>query len=195
MEGFTLVDGGVAVVVLISAILAYSRGLVREILSIAGWVVAAIVAYFLTPQVEPLVREIPVVKDIIGTSCIVSLIVAFAIVFAVALIIVSIFTPLFSGMVQRSAIGVIDQGFGFLFGVARGLLLVLVAFILYDNIFPEGDRLAIVEDSKSREVLAESQRRLAEMAPTEVPGWLRVRYDDFVGHCDGPTDAGTGSDT
>ncbi len=197
MEGFTVVDGGVAVVILISAILAYSRGLVREILSIAGWIAAAVVAYFLTPQVVPLVKEIPVVSDIIGTSCILSLIVAFALVFAVALIVVSIFTPLFSGMVQRSAIGAVDQGFGFLFGVARGLLLVLIALILYDNIFPEGDRLEMVENSKSREILAQSQGRLAEMAPTEVPEWLRIRYDDFVGHCDAPTDGTktkTGSD-
>ncbi|MCP5037763.1 MAG: CvpA family protein [Rhodobacteraceae bacterium] len=186
MEGFTIVDGGVAVVVLISAILAYSRGLVREILSIVGWIAAAIVAYVLTPQVEPLIKEIPVLSDIIGDSCILSLIVAFALVFAVALIIVSIFTPLFSGMVQRSAVGAIDQGLGFLFGVARGLLLVLIALILYDNIFPEGDRLAMVEDSKSREILAQSQVKLAEMAPTEVPNWLRIRYDEFVGNCDDP---------
>ena len=75
MEGFTLVDGGVAVVILISAILAYSRGFVREVLSIAGWVIAAVVAYVLTPQVEPLVKEIPVVSDIIGGSCVLSLIV------------------------------------------------------------------------------------------------------------------------
>ena len=84
MDGFTYVDAGVAVIILISAILAYSRGLVREILSIAGWVVAAIVAYVLTPSVEPLVREIPVVSDLIGESCVLSLIVAFAVVFAVA---------------------------------------------------------------------------------------------------------------
>lgn len=186
MEGFTIVDGGVVVVVLISAILAYSRGLVREVLSIAGWVVSAIAAYFLTPQVVPLVKEIPVVSDIIGTSCILSLIVAFALVFAVALIVVSIFTPLFSGMVQRSAIGAVDQGFGFLFGVARGLLLVLIALILYDNIFPASDRLEMVELSKSREILADSQGKLAAMAPSEVPDWLRVRYEDFVGQCGAP---------
>ena len=183
MDGFTLVDGGVAVVILISAILAYSRGLVREVLSIAGWGVAAVVAYIFTPQVEPLVKEIPIVSDIIGGSCLLSLIVAFAIVFAVALIIVSIFTPLFSGMIQQSALGGIDQGLGFLFGVARGLLLVLIAFILYDSIFPEGDRLAMVEDSKSRAVLSDSQGRLAAMLPTEVPGWLQTRYEDFVGTC------------
>lgn len=183
MEGFTYVDGGVAVVILISAILAYSRGLVREVLSIAGWVVAAIVAYVLTPTVEPLVREIPVVSDIIGESCVLSLIAAFALVFAVALIVVSIFTPLFSGMVQKSAIGGIDQGLGFLFGVARGVLLVLIALILYDTVFPEGEKLALVEDSKSREILNDSQKQLAKMLPTEVPTWLQDRYEGFVGTC------------
>ncbi|MGY9053566.1 MAG: CvpA family protein, partial [Rhodobacterales bacterium] len=38
MDGFTIIDGGSAVILLISAILAYSRGLVREALSIAGWI-------------------------------------------------------------------------------------------------------------------------------------------------------------
>ena len=38
MEGFTLIDGLVALVIVLSAILAYSRGLVREAMAIAGWV-------------------------------------------------------------------------------------------------------------------------------------------------------------
>ena len=42
MEGFTLVDGAVALIIIISALLAYSRGLVRESLAILGWVAAAV---------------------------------------------------------------------------------------------------------------------------------------------------------
>ena len=113
MEGFTIVDAVVAVIILVSAILAYGRGVVREVLAIAGWVAAAVVAYIFAPQAEPLIQQIPVLDKFLGDSCELSIIAAFAGVFAVALIVMSIFTPLFSSAVQRSALGGLDQGLGF----------------------------------------------------------------------------------
>ena len=53
----------------------------------------------------------------------------------VALVFVSLLTPLFAGMVQNSAIGPIDQGLGFLFGIARGVLLVVIALVVYKTVF------------------------------------------------------------
>ena len=185
MDGFTLVDGGVAVVILISAILAYSRGLVREVLSIAGWGVAAVVAYIFTPQVEPLVKEIPIVSDIIGGSCLLSLIVAFAIVFAVALIIVSIFTPILSGAVQRSVLGGLDQGLGFLFGVARGALLVIVAFVIYDRVVAD-QAIPMVDDSRTAKVVAQMSDGVDDVIPTDAPGWIVGTYEDLISHCTAP---------
>jgi len=128
MEGFTIIDGVVAAIIVISALLAYSRGFVREAMAIAGWIGAAILAFIFSDQVEPLVKQIPVLGDFIGDSCELSIIGAFALVFAVTLVVVSIFTPLFSNLVQRSALGGLDQGAGFLFGVLRGILLVAVGF-------------------------------------------------------------------
>lgn len=183
MEGFTIIDGVVAGVVVISAILAYSRGLVREILAIVGWVVAAAIAFIFAADAEPLIKEIPVVSDLIGTSCELSILTSFAAVFGVALIIVAIFTPIFAGAVQRSAIGGIDQGLGFLFGVARGALLVAVAFILYDRIVPEDQGMAMVTESKSRAVMASTQTKLEEMIPTEAPQWIVGKYSELTGAC------------
>ena len=93
MEGFTIIDGVVGVVIVLSALLAYSRGFVREAMAIAGWVAAAILAFLFAGKVEPLVKEIPVIGDFLGESCELSIIAAFAAVFAVALVVVSIFTP------------------------------------------------------------------------------------------------------
>ena len=42
MEGFTIIDGVVALVIVLSALLAYGRGLVREFMAIVGWIAAAI---------------------------------------------------------------------------------------------------------------------------------------------------------
>ena len=66
MENFTVLDGIVAVIIILSAVLAYSRGFVREVLAIGGWVLAAIVAYVLAPTVEPLMKETPVLRDFLG---------------------------------------------------------------------------------------------------------------------------------
>jgi len=186
MEGFTLVDGIVAVVVVVSAILAYSRGFVRETLAIAGWVAAAFVAFFFAPSVEPLMREIPVVGDFLGDSCELSIIAAFATVFAATLIVVSIFTPLFSGAVQRSALSGIDQGLGFLFGVLRGALLVVVALVVYDRLIVS-DPIAVIDDSRTAKVFAQVSASVNEQIPDEAPSWLVQRYEDLVGACDAPT--------
>ena len=178
---FTIVDGGVAIVILVSAILAYSRGLVREILSIAGWVAAAFAAFIFAPAAEPLVLEIPYLNEIIGTSSELSIIASFAIIFAIALILTSIFTPIFSGLVQRSAIGGLDQGLGFVFGVLRGLVLVMVGLIVYDYI---GAKVDLVEKSKTKELLAGSQERVKEMIPTEAPQWIVDRYEELTNRDD-----------
>lgn len=188
MEGFTVVDAVVAVVIVLSAILAYSRGFVRESLSIAGWIAAAVLAFIFAPQAEPLVREIPVVSDFLGDSCELSIIAAFAAVFALSLVVVSIFTPLFSSVVQRSALGGIDQGLGFLFGVLRGILLVAVAFLVYDRVVVD-QAVPVVDNSRSAKVFARMQDRLDESVPEDAPGWVVARYEELVGSCGAPARA------
>ena len=182
MEGFTLIDGAVAVIIVLSALLAYGRGLVRELLAIAGWVGAAFLAFIFAPQVEPLVREIPVLGDFIAGSCELSIIAAFAAVFAVALIVVSLFTPLFSSVVQRSALGGVDQGLGFLFGVARGVLLVAIAFFFYGTVVT-GQSFAMVDDSRSAQVFGTVSGQIEERNPEQALGWITQQYEELVGEC------------
>lgn len=183
MEGFTLVDGGVLAIVVISSVLAYSRGLVRELMSIAGWVIAAIVAFMFAPSAEPLVREIPILKDVIGTSCDLSVLAGFAGVFVIALIIVSFFTPLVAGAVQNSALGPIDQGLGFLFGVARGVVLIVIALVVYDRVMGENGGVPMVDDSRSKVIFAGIQEQMTGMLPDDAPQWLADQYEQLTENC------------
>jgi len=185
MEGFTIIDGVVAVIIVVSALLAYSRGFVREAMAIAGWIGATILAFIFADTVQPLIRQIPVVGDFIGDSCELSIIASFAAVFAVALVVVSIFTPLFSSLIQRSALGGLDQGFGFLFGVARGVLLVTVAFFVYQTVL-SSQQIDMVENSRSAKVFSQMTGQIDERDPEAALGWITTQYEQLVGNCGTP---------
>ena len=187
MEGFTLVDGVVAVIIVLSALLAYSRGFVREFMAIIGRVAAAILAFMFAPQVTPLVKEIPVIGDFLRDSCELSVIAAFAAVFALALVVVSLFTPVFSSVVQRSALGGVDQGLGFLFGVLRGILLIAVAFFVYETVITS-QNIAMIDDSRAAAVFSQFTSRVEAQDPEAALGWITTQYETLVGHCDAPSD-------
>ena len=180
MDGFTIFDGVVGGVIVVSAILAYARGFVREVMSILGWVAAAVVAFVFAPSALPLIAEIPYLGEFIGDSRELGILASFGIVFVLALLVVSIFTPLFSSVVQRSALGGLDAGLGFLFGVARGVLLVVVALIAYDRIVGD-EPIPEISDSRSAAVFASLQDRIEAQIPSDVPGWITERYQSLVG--------------
>ncbi|MEP4038193.1 MULTISPECIES: CvpA family protein [unclassified Pseudophaeobacter] len=182
MEGFTIIDGVVALVIVLSALLAYSRGFVREAMAIAGWIAAGVLAFMFAPQVEPLMAEIPVIGEFISDSCELSIIAAFAAVFAVALIVVSFFTPLFSSLVQRSALGGLDQGAGFFFGVLRGILLVAIAFFLY-NVVMTGQSFTMVDESRSAAVFERMIGKIEDRNPEQALGWVTQQYEALIGAC------------
>jgi membrane protein required for colicin V production len=182
MEGFTIFDGAVAGVILISSVLAFSRGFVREAMSIVSWIAAGIVAFWFAPDVVPLIAEIPYLGDFVGSSCELGILAGFTTVFVVALVIISFFAPVLSSAIKHSPLGGLDAGLGFLFGVARGVLLVVVALIAYDRV--TGDEpIAVVADSRSAAIFADAQGSVEEQIPTEAPDWIVERYEELTATC------------
>lgn len=182
MDGFTIIDGIVAAVIILSAILAYARGFVRESLSIIGWIGAAIIAFIFAPTVRPMIAQVPGLDKFLSDSCELATIAGFAVVFAVALVVFSIIVPLFSSVVQRSALGGVDQGMGFLFGVARGILLIVVAFIVYERVMPT-QPIAMVDNSRSAQIFKRISGQVGDQIPQDAPSWVVSRYEQMVRGC------------
>lgn len=191
MENFTLIDGVVAGVILLSSILAYSRGIVREIMAIAGWAGAAVLAYVFAASAQPLVKEIPVLSKMIGENCELSIIASFLAVFAVGLILASLFTPLFSSIVQRSVLGGLDQALGFFFGAARGILLVAAAFVVYNMAHQQID---MVDKSRSSKIFMGVTGDVQGLIPNDLMATVTRQYDKLTAVCAVPAD-GTGTAT
>ena len=104
---------------------------------------------------------------------------AFAVVFAAALIVFSVIFPLFSGAVQRSALGGIDRGLGFLFGVVRGAILVAIAFLVYERVIVS-DPIPMVDDSRTAVVFAQLSESLEDQMPQDLPKWFQDRYNELI---------------
>src|SRR6266498_2552720 len=121
----TLLDLVLLGVMLISGLLAMVRGFMREILSIAAWGAAALATLYSFSKL------LPTAKTYFNNDTVASIVVV-AGVFVGTLIVVSVITVRISDMILDSRIGALDRTLGFLFGLARGLLIVVVAFVFFD---------------------------------------------------------------
>lgn len=189
---YTIADGVVVAILFVSGVLAWSRGFTREALAIGGWIVAGAAAIYLAPMVEPLLHEIPQIGEVLSRQCTLSKLSAFTAMFAAGLIVLSIFTPLFSHMVQDSPLGVFDKGLGFLFGVARGLALIVAAYLLYDQFVGEpgaGDAssavVAAIEGSYSIGQIRMAAAELTAHIPTTIPAWAAEPVNELMRECGG----------
>lgn len=156
----SILDGVVIAVVVISALLAMFRGFVREVLSIAAWVAAAILAFFFYEDLVPFVSEYVSNRSIaVGLSA--------AAIFLVSLIVVSVITMKISDFVMDSPVGPIDRLLGLAFGVARGILLVVVAVIFFNWLVDAGNRPSWVTSSTLYPQLTQWGNQLLEAIPDD----------------------------
>lgn len=118
------VDLIVAAIVVISGLLAFARGLVREVLSIIGWVGAAIITLFGVPYVRPYIAPI------VGTDTFVLNVVTGVLIFVVTLIALSLASFAIARQVKNSQLSALDRTLGFIFGLLRGAVLVCLAYLV-----------------------------------------------------------------
>lgn len=113
----------VLLVLCASVVISTLRGLVKEILSLLGWVVAFVVANAYGAQLAPLLPAM-----LPGES--VRLMVAFVALFLGARVLMGLLTMAVDALIRAAGLGLADRGLGGLFGLARGIVIVLFAVIL-----------------------------------------------------------------
>ncbi len=166
----TLLDIVLIVVMLISGLLAMIRGFMREVLSITAWVLAAAVTLYAYARLLPS-ATLYFNSDIIAKLAVIGG------VFLVTLLVVSVITVRISDMVLDSRVGALDRTLGFLFGLGRGLIIVVVAFAFFDWLVPAKAQPAWVTDAKSKVFLANTADWLRSMSPD-----LEALYQKYKGN-------------
>jgi membrane protein required for colicin V production len=164
----TLLDIILLMVMLFSGLLAMIRGFMREILSIGAWGVAAVVTLYSYSRVLPIAKQY-FNSDMVAAG------VSAGGVFLGTLLIVSIITARVSDMVLDSRVGALDRTLGFLFGLGRGLIIVVVAFLFFAWLVPDRSQPDWVRSAKSKLVLQNTGQWLMSMLPDDPESTILKR--------------------
>jgi membrane protein required for colicin V production len=123
----------VIAVLLVSALLAFSRGFVRELLSVAGWVGAIFATLYGFSYVKPYTRQWISIDILADATTGVA-------IFIATLIALTLISNALTGQVRDSALGAVDRSLGFLFGLFRGVIIVCLAYLLITWILPKEEQ-------------------------------------------------------
>src|ERR1700691_6119054 len=166
----TLLDVVLLAVMLVSGLLAVIRGFLREGRWITAWVLAAGATLYSYGKLLPAASAY-FNSDIIAKGVVIGG------VFLLTLLLVSVVTIRISDMVLDSRVGALDRTLGFMFGLGRGLIIVVVAFAFFDWLVPGKAQPAWVADAKSKVFLAQTADWLRSMSPD-----LEALYEKYKGN-------------
>jgi membrane protein required for colicin V production len=119
----TIFDYIVLFILISSVVISTMRGLVKEILSLLGWVAAFIVANAFGAKLAPMLPSV-----IPGEAL--RLIVAFIALFLGVRVLMGLLALAIGALIEASGLSLADRGLGGLFGLGRGIVIVLAGVIL-----------------------------------------------------------------
>ncbi|MGB0671171.1 MAG: CvpA family protein, partial [Rhodospirillales bacterium] len=161
MDNLPVVDIAIAVVLILSALFAFARGFVHEILSMAGWIGAIFAAIYGFPYLKPYAR------DLIGIELVADL-AAGLVIFIVTLIVLSIVTRTISSQVQDSALNALDRALGFLFGLVRGAIVVCLVYVLVEVVVPRDEQPGWLREAKAMPLVERGALVLRALVPQDT---------------------------
>jgi membrane protein required for colicin V production len=170
------VDIVVLAVVALSTLLALGRGFVKEVLSVLGWIGAAIatfVIFFYVPQVREFARAQitePVIADIVAAVAL----------FTISLFVLGMLNHYISSRVQGSALGPLDKSLGLVFGLVRGIVVVALAHMaMTDWLLPNRqDRPEVINQARTEPYVEMAANYIKTLVPEDLKARASAILDE-----------------
>jgi membrane protein required for colicin V production len=157
------IDIVVISVIALSAIIAFLRGFVREMLTIGSWLGAAAVLLYGFPLLQSRFEQW------IPSSKLAAHLVGGAVLFLGSLLVFSILSHMIAKFVRGSALTAVDRSLGFLFGLARGAVLVSLAYLVVAYLQP-----TLLEGARTAPMMARGAEILKSLAPKDIADQMTV---------------------
>ena len=153
--------------VLLSALVAFLRGFVREALSLVAWIGAGVIAYYLFDPLKGFVRNVVPIQLFADIATAAGL-------FVVALIVLSFVAGRISKGVAGTEQGSLDRGMGFLFGLARGALMICAAYMVMSWVVPPPEQPDWMRTARTVPLVRDGARELERLVPAGIAAESRL---------------------
>jgi membrane protein required for colicin V production len=184
-----IIDIVVGLVVLSSALISFMRGLIREVLTIAGVVGGILAAVLMGPLFAPIVRDwFGVTED--GTEKLFDMVpmeivadaTAYGVIFLIVVIVLSVASHFLSGAARAVGLGPVDRTLGVFFGVARGLILLGLLYLPFHLIMSDERKQEYLGDSHTFYIVEKISAYMEQFLPEgdAVKKEIDIKADDLI---------------
>lgn len=163
MEQLNNLDVVFLIIVGISALVGIARGMTKEILSIIGWVLAAAALFYLVPIIEPIAQTYIASKMMANIVAGLAVLILFSIIWVLTV-------DKISTVIRSSALSSVDRILGFVFGAARGILIVILITLMITTIIPEESKKGTFAESQYFQLAKDNIEPVVSMVPDE---WVK----------------------
>lgn len=172
MQQLNNLDIIILVILGLSALIALSRGLIKEVLSIIGWVLGAAAVIYLLPVFTPITKEYISSGMIAGVVTAIFILILFMVIWIML-------TGNIVSKIRSSKLGGLDRLLGLFFGIMRAFLLVILLYILINWMMPADRRPEIFKNSKYFNLAGEFATPIENLIPKETLDMIRKKTDDM----------------
>jgi membrane protein required for colicin V production len=170
-------------IIIISVLLSFSRGLIRECYTIISWILSFFSAIQFGPVILPLILGVPFLKELLLGNCPLAIIISYIVTFVLSITFFSILIIVFNVSNRtdnQSIMSSFDKFGGILFGFIRSIIILLLILIFTQDLLPDFNFKNKINNSIDKSIiynfLEPSKMYISDIINEEGEKWLKTTY-------------------
>ena len=172
MEQLSNLDVVILIIIALSALLAFYRGLIKEVLSIIGWILMTVIMIYGLPYATPFFSQYVESGFMAGVAASVTIFVVFFILWF-------FITTILTGKIRSSKkLNIVDRTLGLFFGVLRACLLIVLIYIAVGWVVPIEDQPEFLTKSKYYKIAGTFAEPIEKLLPKKTLDLIKSHKDN-----------------
>jgi len=158
MEQLNNLDVVFLIITGVSALVGVARGMTKEMLSLAGWVLAAAAVFYMVPLLDPIMQKYIASKVLANVVSGMTVLITFCVVWILTV-------DKIASVIRSSKLSALDRGLGFVFGTVRGMIIVILITMMVTTLIPEESKKGVFAESRYFKEASDCAEPLVAMIP------------------------------